>query len=168
MVGPWSQEGAGVSYTGDSGEISATYRPVGEVETLLRPTVTNRFVATGDVTNHEFGLFEYSMAPRAGGPGAHFHRTFSESFYVLDGTVRLYDGERWVDATKGEFLYVPQGGVHAFRNESDEPASMLILFAPAPPRERYFRELAELADSGRELTPEERTAFLAKHDQYMV
>jgi quercetin dioxygenase-like cupin family protein len=159
---------ADVTYLGDSGEISATYRPLGEVENLIRPKVTNRFVATGDVTNGEFGLFEYSMAPKAGGPAAHFHRTFSESFFILEGTVRLYNGENWVNATKGDFLYVPQGGIHAFGNNTDEPASMLILFAPAPPREQYFKALAELIDSGRELTPEERAEFLAKHDQYMV
>lgn len=157
-----------MTYVGETGEISATYRPVGEVETLVRPTVRNSFVATGDVTNGEFGLFQYDMAPEAGGPAAHFHRTFSESFFILDGTVRLFNGENWVNATKGDFLYVPQGGIHAFRNDSDAPASMLILFAPAPPRERYFKELAELIDSGRELTPEERAEFLAKHDQYMV
>jgi mannose-6-phosphate isomerase-like protein (cupin superfamily) len=157
-----------MTYVGETGEINATYRPVGEVETLVRPKVRNAFVATGDVTNREFGLFQYDMAPEAGGPAAHFHRTFSESFFVLDGTVRLFNGERWVEATKGDFLYVPQGGIHAFSNDSGEAASMLILFAPAPARERYFRELAELVDSGRELTPEERTAFLARHDQYMV
>ncbi|WP_367135549.1 cupin domain-containing protein [Saccharothrix sp. HUAS TT1] len=70
------------------------------------------------------------MRPPAGGPAAHFHKTFSESFHVISGTVRLYDGETWVNATAGDFLYVPEGGVHAFRNDSDDPASMLILFAP--------------------------------------
>lgn len=157
-----------MTYVGDGGEIGATYRPIGEVETLVRPTVRNTFVATGEVTNGDFGMFQYEMAPRAGGPAAHFHRTFSESFFVQEGTVRLYDGDRWVNATKGDFLYVPRGGIHAFGNDSDEPASMLILFAPAPAREEYFRELAELADSGRTLTAEERAEFLARHDEYMV
>ncbi|OLF18995.1 cupin domain-containing protein [Actinophytocola xanthii] len=158
-----------MSYLGDSGEVgSATYRSTDEVQVLVRPKVRNAFVATGDVTNGEFGLFQYDMAPQAGGPAPHFHRTFSESFFILDGTVRLFDGANWVDATKGDFLYVPKGGVHAFGNTSDEAASMLILFAPAPPRERYFIELAELVDSGRELSPEERAEFFAKHDQYMV
>ncbi len=157
-----------MTYVGDAGEINATYRPIGEVETLVRPNVTNAFVATGSVTRGQFGLFQYTMAARAGGPDAHFHKTFSESFYIVSGTVRLFNGEKWVDATGGDFLYVAEGGIHAFRNESDEPASMLILFAPAPPRENYFRELAELIDSGRELSPEEYTEFLARHDQYMV
>ena len=157
-----------MSYVGDTGEISATYHPIGEVDKLVRPTVTNAFVATGSVTNGQFGLFQYTMEPRAGGPQPHIHKTFSESFYITEGTVRLYDGERWVDASAGDFLYVPEGGIHAFRNESDARAQMLILFAPAPPRENYFRELAELLDSGRQLSPEEYTEFLAKHDQYMV
>jgi mannose-6-phosphate isomerase-like protein (cupin superfamily) len=157
-----------MTYLADTGEISARWRPTDAVENLVRPTVTSRFVATTDVTNGQYGLFSWDMAPRAGGPAAHFHKTFSESFYVISGTVRLYDGESWVDATSGDFLYVPEGGIHAFRNDSDEPASMLILFAPGPPRERYFKELAEIADSGRQLTDEERVEFLARHDQYMV
>ncbi|MGH3763308.1 cupin domain-containing protein [Actinophytocola sp.] len=157
-----------MTYVGDSGEISATYRPIAEVETLVRPTVTNAFLATGSVTNGQFGLFQYSMAAHAGGPSAHYHKTFSESFYIVDGAVWLFNGDTWIEATAGDFLYVPEGGIHAFGNESDEPASMLILFAPAPPREKYFRELAELIDSGRELSPEEYAEFLARHDQYMV
>ena len=36
-----------------------------------------------------------------GGADPHFHKTFSESFYVLEGTVRLFNGETWIDAVKG-------------------------------------------------------------------
>lgn len=151
-----------------TGEVNAAYRPAQTPAELSGEKVTTRFLATGALTNAHFGLFQWDMAPQAGGPAAHYHKTFSESFYVLDGVVRLYDGEKWVDARKGDFLYVPENGIHAFRNESDEPASMLILFAPGPPREEYFRATAELAATGRQLTPEERTEFLAKHDQYMV
>jgi hypothetical protein len=45
---------------------------------------------------------------------------------------------------------------------------MLILFAPGAPREAYFEELAEIANAGRTLTPEEWTELYARHDQYMV
>jgi mannose-6-phosphate isomerase-like protein (cupin superfamily) len=101
-------------------------------------------------------------------PGAspHFHKTFSESFYILTGTVQLYDGENWADARPGDFLYVPRGGVHAFRNASDQPASMLILFAPGAPRENYFRETAQLAAAGRELSYDEWTELYTRHDQF--
>jgi hypothetical protein len=45
---------------------------------------------------------------------------------------------------------------------------MLIVFVPGPPREEYFEALAENARRGRTMTHEERAAFLAQHDQYMV
>ncbi|MBB4917653.1 cupin domain-containing protein [Streptosporangium saharense] len=67
----------------------------------------------------------------------------------------LYDGERWTEATGGDFLHVPEGGVHAFRNESGEDASMLILFAPGAPREPYFEDLPTLAG----MSEEERAEF---------
>jgi quercetin dioxygenase-like cupin family protein len=64
---------------------------------------------------------------------------------VLAGTVRLYDGRDWVRATAGDFLFVPEGGIHGFRNElTDEPASMLLLFAPGAPGEGYFETLKRM------------------------
>jgi hypothetical protein len=78
--------------------------------------------------------------------------------------VRLYNGEKWTDATAGDFLYVPQGGVHAFRNESGEPASMLLLFTPGAPREPYFEEVGGVG----ELSEAERQAFFLHHDTYWV
>ena len=60
----------------------------------------------------------------------------------MQGTVRLFNRETWIDAAKGDFLYVPRVGIHAFSNQSGAPARMLILFAPGPPREEYFTELA--------------------------
>ena len=102
------------------------------------------------------------------GPAPHFHRSITESFYVLSGTVRLYDGAEWTDAAAGDYHFVPPGGIHAFRNESGEPASMLLLFTPGAPREAYFEGLAELAASGRQPTAEEMTEFYRQHDQFMV
>jgi len=98
------------------------------------------------------------------GPDPHFHRSISESFFVLSGTVRLYDGARWIDATAGDFLHVPEGGVHGFKNESGQPASMLILFAPGAPREEYFEGLSGLA----RLSDEERAEFFLRHDNHWV
>jgi len=157
-----------MSYDDPQGRISAILRPDSEVDGLIRPKTAMRFTAPGSVTAGRYGLFRHDMQPRAGGPQPHFHRTFSEAFYVLSGTVSLYDGNGWVEADAGDYLHVPEGGIHAFSNRSDEPASMLILFAPGFPREEYFRGLAEIADAGRELSPEEMTAFLASHDQFMV
>ena len=156
-----------MSYDGP-GEVSGTVVAAQSVERVPIRLSTARFVAKGSLTDGRFGLFRWDMEPRAGGPGPHFHRTFSESFFILSGSVRLYDGRDWTDGSEGDFFHVPDGGIHAFRNEANAPASMLILFAPAPPREAYFTELSEIAAEGRTLTPEEWTELYARHDQTMV
>ncbi|MEU1128025.1 cupin domain-containing protein [Streptomyces sp. NPDC005899] len=151
------------TYAGGEGEISARYRPAGTAPDLrTRTGGSTHYLATTETTHGEFGLYRIDMAPRAGGPATHFHRTISESFFVLDGTVRIYDGDRWADTTAGDFLYVPQGGLHAFRNDSDEPASMLLLFTPGAPREEYFEKVSQMADR----PEEERAEFFVKHDTY--
>ena len=68
----------------------------------------------------------------------------------------------------GDFLYVPEGGLHAFRNGSGQPASMLILFVPGAPREGYFEGLIEMFTSGRPVSPEEYTEFCERHDTFFV
>jgi quercetin dioxygenase-like cupin family protein len=157
-----------MSFEHTDGEISAVYRPLAKVPDLVGPTASMTFVAPGSLTRRQFGIFRRDMKPHAGGPDAHIHRTFSESFYMLEGRVRFYDGQDWVEAAGGDFLYVPKGGIHAFSADSDEPASMLILFAPGKARERYFRETEEIRSSGRQLTDEQWTELWARHDQYVV
>lgn len=136
-----------------------SFRPASEVGFT---TATTRFVAPGSVTNGEFGLFEWRMEARQPGARPHFHKTFSESFYVLEGEITLLDGEEWVTAGEGDFLYVPSHRPHAFRNDSDAPVRMLILFSPGIPREDFFLEVRD----AKGLSPDELRAFYERHDQY--
>lgn len=107
------------------------------------------------------------MNPKAGCPAPHFHRTMSESFFVLSGQVRIYDGNGWVTTGPGDYCFVPEGGIHGFRNESEEAASMLILLSPGP-REWYFEGLAEMFQPGREVSAEEFQAFCGWHDNFYL
>src|SRR5262249_46929835 len=133
-------------YLGENGEISAKFRPADQKpELTIGSGTVVRYLATGASTHGQFGLYRWDARLHTPGPSAHFHRTMSESFFILSGTVRFFNGERWIDATAGDFLYVPEGGLHAFQNESDEAASMLLLFTPGAPREAYFEALAEKA-----------------------
>lgn len=155
-----------MTYLGETGEASAVLRT--DVESLnMNPETGTKatFVAPGSVTRGEFGLFRWEMPAGAGGAGSHFHRGFSESFYVVSGTVTFYNGSKWVEVSEGGFLYVPPGGIHGFGNPSDASASMLILFAPGIAREKYFEELADIRRTGRTLSDEEWAELFAKHDQ---
>ena len=113
-----------------------------------------------------YSLYRIDLPARAGGARPHTHQHFVESFTVLTGTVTLLDGASWVAAGVGDHLVVPRLGVHGFRNDSDEPASLLMMSTPGAAREDYFDELLAVAD--RELTQEEWTALFARHDQVMV
>ena len=125
-----------------------------------------RFVATGAQTRGDFGLFEVTMPPGGSGPGPHLHRTFSESFHVLEGSLAVLAGEEWTTAHAGDLVYVPRSAVHGFRAAGpDVGARFLILFTPGIPREDYFTGLHELTTDGRTPTTAEIDAFALQHDQ---
>ncbi|GAA2408774.1 cupin domain-containing protein [Actinomadura vinacea] len=164
-------------YLGENGEISGVLRRAGtgpdltitkEVDGRPEPSTQVHYLGTGGSTGGRFGLYRWDMGRPASGAAPHFHRTITESFFIISGTVRLYDGAEWVDGAPGDFLHIPEGGIHAFRNESGEPASMLLLFTPGAPREGYFEELADIVMSGRQPSKEEWTELYERHDQYMV
>ena len=156
-------------YLGDTGEVSGVLRPDGHEPELTYPSGgTVDYLMTGASSDGDFGLYRWNFGPEESGPGPHFHKTISESFFVLSGTVRLYDGERWIDGTRGDFFHVPPGGIHGFRNVPGEPAaSMLLLFTPGAPREEYFETLNELA-RGKELGERERAEFFLRHDNHWL
>ncbi|UXA18591.1 cupin domain-containing protein [Mycobacterium sp. SMC-4] len=152
-------------YTADEPEVSAWLKRADEPpDHDAFGHVQYHYLAGQQDTDGDYGLYRVQIAPRGGGPGPHFHRGMSEAFYVLSGTLSLYDGTAWVDGHAGDFLYVPPGGVHGFRNAADESVSILILFAPGAPREYYFEGLAQLS----ELTDDERREWFVAHDNHWV
>ncbi len=104
--------------------------------------------------------FEIEIPPGCGAP-PHVHAVDSESFYVLDGEIRFTDrtGERV--ARRGEFVFLPAGGMHAFVNAGDAPARALVVAAPGIEAERFF---AAVNARGADVPgPAEVTAMAARH-----
>lgn len=96
-----------------------------------------RFLATGKETNGKYATFE-ALVPPGGGPPPHIHSREEESFYVLESEITFtVNGERIV-APPGTFANMPVGTPHAFKNESDRPARMIISVAPAGLEEMFF------------------------------
>ena len=155
-------------YLCEGGEVSAIHRPADDPPELTYPSGnTAHYLATGAMTRGLFGLYRWEMGPEPSGPGPHFHRTLTESFYILRGTIRIYDGRTWIDTVPGDFVHVPEGGIHGFRNESGEAASMLILFTPGAPREDYFETLADAARRDA-MGADDWTEFFLRHDTFWV
>lgn len=151
-------------YHGDAGEPTARLRRADtppDVRYAHGGSVD--YLATGASTDGLFGLYRWNMTAASGGPAPHFHRTIAESFFVLVGTVTIFDGHDWVDFGVGDFVHVPPGGIHGFRNDSGAAASMLLHFAPGAPREGYFEAFAEWAATGRP-GDDEVAEFYRLHD----
>jgi quercetin dioxygenase-like cupin family protein len=87
------------------------------------------FLATGEQTQGAFCLVE-ERAGRGESVPLHRHPADEESFYVLEGELKLYLGdEPGILAPAGSFAHIPGGTVHGFRVES-ETARYLIFTTP--------------------------------------
>jgi mannose-6-phosphate isomerase-like protein (cupin superfamily) len=89
------------------------------------------FKADGPETNQGYSISEWRLAPYTTGPGAHSHPE-DDVFYVIEGTMSLLVGDRWIDASTGSFVLVPGGVTHDFENRSAEPAAVLNFSIPGP------------------------------------
>ncbi len=96
-----------------------------------------RFMATSEDTNGKYAMWE-AIVPPGGGPPPHVHSREEESFYILDGEITFQIGEERVVATAGMFANMPVGTPHSFKNESSQPAKMIISIAPAGLEEMFF------------------------------
>lgn len=144
--------------------------PPGRGRTIGTAGDVYRFLATGDDTGGAYALWE-AVVPPGGGPPPHVHSREDEGFYVLEGEVTFtVNGERVV-ATAGTCANMPPGVPHHFRNESDRPARMLILVAPAGLEQMFFevgRELPEGATTTESPTSDEIERLLRTAPKYGI
>jgi uncharacterized RmlC-like cupin family protein len=92
------------------------------------------------------GAFEVIEALAAPGvsPLWHVHQREDEYFYVLEGRVTYYVGDRVIPAEPGALVRLPRGIAHTFRIEGTEPARLLEIVAPSGVW-GFFKEMGEPA-----------------------
>ena len=111
--------------------------PPGKGRTIAVVGDVYRFLVTGEDSGGRYAMWEAIVTP-GGGPPLHVHSKEDEGFVILEGEIVFnVDGERVV-ATAGTGVNMPPGVRHAFKNESDRPAKMLILVAPAGLEQMFF------------------------------
>jgi quercetin dioxygenase-like cupin family protein len=123
--------------TTDTGE---RRRPVvlgpGEGESVWFLNSRMTLKATGATTGGGYGLLESSIPPGFS-PPMHVHHREDESFYVLEGQLRLQCGDETFVAEAGSYIFLPREVPHSFRVEGDTPARMLTIETPGG-GERFF------------------------------
>lgn len=107
----------------------------------------NRFFATGSDTGQAFAQWEV-VVPPGGGPRPHVHTREVETVLVLEGRIVLDVGGQEIVAGIGDYVVLPIGVPHAFRNESNEQAVLVFTVAPAGLEQFFFEVGSEVpADS---------------------
>ena len=121
--------GAGRQVTVVRPERGQTVRVAGDVY---------RFLGAGAGTDGSYVLWETEVPP-GGGPPPHMHAREEEGFYVLEGEIDFTAEGTTLRAGPGAYLNMPKTTPHSFRNNTDRPARMLVLCAPAG-IEHFFME----------------------------
>ena len=99
------------------------------------------FLVTGAESGGACFIIEV-MTPPGGGPPPHIHYFEEESFYVLQGSVTIQAAGRTFQASPGDFMHIPRGTVHTFKNDGKVDAKFLVIISPAGPAgmQRFFEE----------------------------
>lgn len=112
--------------------------PAGTGPAYCGPGDRITFLITGAETGGAFFMAEVSVAP-GGGPPPHVHSREEETFYLLQGSLALRVGGKVLNASAGDFIYIPRGTLHSFKNVGEETAKMLVVATPAG-LEHFFAE----------------------------
>ncbi|HEX6533607.1 MAG TPA: cupin domain-containing protein [Gemmatimonadaceae bacterium] len=123
------------------GQGEIVHRRAGTGRSFWGPGDEYTFLITGRESGGAYFAME-ALVPPGGGPPPHIHRREDETFYVVDGECSIRLGDRMVMAGTGDFVSVPRGTVHCFRNEGTAVMRMILTFTPSG-IEGFFEETLE-------------------------
>ena len=121
------------------------YRPAGTGQAYWVMGDLFTYLVTGAESEGNYFTLEVAVSP-GGGPPPHIHHLEDEQFYVLEGELTFSVGGQTHPGSRGDFVHIPRGTVHAFKN-GPTPARLLATFSPAG-IEGFFRAVGELATEG--------------------
>ena len=107
-----------------------------------------RFLRDKHDTAGSLDMFELVLQPEGRMPVPHYHESWEETVYGIDGTVTYTVEGQDHDVGPGDSLFIPRGQVHGFTNRSGAVARCLCILTPGVLGPEYFRELAALLSAG--------------------
>ena len=129
--------------TSDSTAGRLLHRPVATGPAFWGPGDHYTFLVTGEESGGAYFAME-ALVPPGGGPPPHIHTREDETFYVLEGEVEFLLGDETIDAGPGDFVNIPRGTVHRFKNTGSETVKLILTFTPAG-IENWFVETLDQA-----------------------
>jgi quercetin dioxygenase-like cupin family protein len=98
-----------------------------------------------------YAMFEDYIPPGVGTP-LHVHSREEEFWYMLDGELNWYVGNKQFQAKKGDFINTPRGVPHRFKNASNKPARMFLGYSPGG-FEQWFLDVGKPVRNLQEAPP---------------
>lgn len=114
----------------------------GEGRSYAMGAMSAVFLADEAETDCAYSISEWRLAPRSAGPGKHAHEAHDDTFYVLEGVVSFWIGDRWIEAPAGAFVRVGKGVEHDFKNDGEAPARFLNIYVPGG----FERDMPKIVD----------------------
>lgn len=137
------------------------YVPADTGPSFWGPNDRYTFLVTGAQSNGAYFIME-AIVPPGGGPPPHIHRREQEAFYLLDGTLDIRMGDEVVQASTGDFVHIPCGTVHGFRNTGSTAARLLLTFSPGG-LEGFFEDTLERVQDRSSEQPQNMAAVVARY-----
>ena len=128
------------------------------------------------------------LVPPGGGPPPHIHKDYDEYFYLPDGNVRFWVGDKAypgdlipgenapksdvhsIVTKPGDLLYVPANTVHGFEAVGDEPVRMVFIWESDTTYD-YFQAVGQPIEdplNPPEVKPENKELFVSSAPQFDI
>jgi quercetin dioxygenase-like cupin family protein len=131
-------------------------------ETISTGGLELRFLQTKEATDGSLDAFEMTVQPNARMPVAHYHESWDETIVGLMGVSTWRVDGQDIALAPGQSIFIRRGIVHAFRNDTQDPASALCVLTPGVLGPGYFREIAA-ALAGGAPDPAKMKAIMLRH-----
>ena len=155
------------NYFEDELECNASIIQPNEGEKLELSTISITFKVTSEMSNDQLGVYEISLPPMAIGAKLHYHRFMDETFIVNEGQLTMQVGNKEYKAQPGTVAYVPRFTPHGFKNDTDKPVKLTLIFNPSQKREGFFKGLYETLNEV-PVDPEKYLKLYNKYDSFPV
>jgi mannose-6-phosphate isomerase-like protein (cupin superfamily) len=138
-----------------------------ETEFSFEPT-GERFVMRSDPADTTRMTFDFHVEPGGGVEKVHCHRSQTERFHCVRGTLEVtVDGEPR-RLTAGDDLELAPGTFHSLHNDGDEPVHCEVEYRPAGRNREWFQLMAAfIARTGREPGVLDLAPFIPDVDIYL-
>jgi quercetin dioxygenase-like cupin family protein len=122
-----------------------------------------KFLLEASDTNGELAMFEFLVPNGVKVPLPHYHESYDETVYGLEGIMTFTVDGKVIDLEAGQTLFIPRGAVHGFNNLNPQTAKALAVVTPGLIGSEFFKETAAIVNAGGPPDIEKMKLVFKKH-----